>query len=118
MSEQTNDGVKLKIAGKIYDVPESYTIGEARTIKRMTGGLSLRAFSERLAEDATDPDIIAALVWVVLHREDKAIGPDFVDTLDLDALGFEGDDEDESQEGDASPPVEPQQEPSGAPATE
>lgn len=99
MSSDTTERDVIRIDGREYEIPSSYTLGEARTIKKITG-LTLRGFAQQLETDATDPDVITSLVWVVMHREDSTVTIEHVESLDLGQLN------EDAPEGEASPPVE------------
>jgi len=79
---------KLIIDGKPYDVPASFTLGEARTIRRIAG-VPLAGLQEAL--EAAEPDAIAALVLVVLQREDPAVTEEVVNRIDVGAVTEERD---------------------------
>jgi hypothetical protein len=84
----------LRINGKHYAIPGSLRIGETRMIKRITG-LNPPEFQQAIGElnVTQDPDVGAALVWWVVHREDPSFGIDQVDDLEWGALAGEDDDE-------------------------
>jgi hypothetical protein len=99
------DEVGLKIGGVLYPPPTGYTLGEARTIKQMTG-LELPAFAAELERIATaneaaqktgaptemNSDAFTAYVWVSMHRVNPSVTPGDVDNLDfseIDAIGAE-----------------------------
>ena len=81
MSETTMKPEKREAGIYIRDVhypfPSGVTLGEARTIFRETG--------VRLAEledmDMTNPEAMAAVVWLSMHREDNRVTFDVVDTI-------------------------------------
>jgi hypothetical protein len=83
----------LRVNGKFYPPPTSFTLGEARTVKRMTG-LDLSEFTKALGslDKHPDPDVFAAFVWVSMHREDPTVTPEDVDDLDYAAIEGEGGD--------------------------
>lgn len=85
----------LRVNGRFYPIPSSFTFGEARTVKRMTG-LALADFAAALQTLAAkqDPDVFAAFVWLSMHREDPTVKPEDVDELELEAVGFEGEADD------------------------
>src|SRR3954471_23783329 len=58
---------RLKIADKVYDVPTA-TLGELRQIKQHFG-VTVREF----AENALDPDVIAAMAWLSIKRANPAV---------------------------------------------
>jgi hypothetical protein len=84
--EQTNEA-QLEINGKSYDLPliESWTLGEARVAKQLTG-MTLAQFARQCVEDGSDPDVLAALVWIVMHREDPTFSVDDLASISVDAL--------------------------------
>ena len=106
----------LKIDGRFYEFPSSYTLGEARVLKQLTG-LTLAEFGRALEipdEDAepdkdgnkpskvlSDPDYLTFLIWVAIHRENPKVTVEDVERLDLNVAfeGFTGPDKD-----DAGPP--------------
>jgi hypothetical protein len=81
----------LKINGRHYDIPQSLRIGETRMIKRISG-LNPPEFMKALSElnVTQDPDVGAALVWWVVHREDPSFGVEQIDELEWGAI--EGED--------------------------
>jgi hypothetical protein len=83
------DGIKVN--GRHYDIPQSLRIGETRMIKRISG-LNPPEFMRALSElnVTQDPDVGAALVWWVVHREDPSFSVDAIDELDWGAI--EGED--------------------------
>lgn len=89
---------KLIVDGREYEVPEMFTLGEARVLKRFTG-LTLTGLAQI---DPSDPDMLAALVLIAMRRHDPAVTEAAVDGLSLD--GFELRPADE--EDDAGPPAE------------
>jgi hypothetical protein len=92
----------LRINGRHYGIPQSMRIGETRMIKRISG-LNPPEFMKALGElnVTQDPDVGAALVWWVVHREDPSFGVDQLDALEWAAL--EGEDDDEP----APPAIDP-----------
>lgn len=103
MSEPATEAktsAKIKIDGIEYDVPEDFTLGEMRTIKRFTG-LDIDGFEQA---SGSDPDAISALVYIILKRADPDTTEEAVEGISISAI--------EEVEGDAGPPVE------GSPETE
>jgi hypothetical protein len=90
----------LKINGKFYAIPQSLRVGETRMIKRITG-LNPPEFMKALNEldETQDPDVGAAMVWWVVHREDPSFTIDAIDDLEWDQVG--------SETGDDAEPVDP-----------
>jgi hypothetical protein len=84
----------IKINGRHYPIPQSLRIGETRMIKRMTG-LNPPDFMQALGElnRTQDPDVGAALVWWVVHREDPSFGVEQIDKLEWGQIEGEDDDE-------------------------
>ncbi len=83
--------LKLKILGVEYDVPLSYTIGEARTIKNLTG-YTLREFRNQMAVDATDGNCTAALCFIAVSRV-RSVSIEEIDAVPLDQIEFVGGDD-------------------------
>lgn len=90
---------KLVIDGREYQMPTSFTLGEARVVKRLTG----RVLDELGGLSGSDPDWIVALVWIAMHREDATVTVEQVEALDFGDLQMEG------QEDEPSPPDGPAQ---------
>jgi hypothetical protein len=90
----------IRINGKIYAIPQSLRVGETRMIKRITG-LNPPEFMQALNEldETQDPDVGAAMVWWVVHREDPAFTIEQIDDLEWGAI--------ESESGDEVEPVDP-----------
>lgn len=83
--------LKLKILGVEYDVPTSYTIGEARTIKNLTG-YTLREFRNQMATDATDGNCTAALCLIAVQRV-RPVTLEEIEAVPLDQVEFVGGDD-------------------------
>lgn len=85
------DDAGIKIDGKRYEIPTSLRVGETRTIKRMTG-MDPPKFMAELANlsETQDPDVGAAMVWWIMHREDPSITPEQIDELEWGAIEGEG----------------------------
>jgi hypothetical protein len=105
----------LEIDGRLYPIPTSFTIGEARGIKQITG-MAPPEFSDALGDlsETMDPDVFAAFVWIAMHREDPSVTIEAVDNIDFENVVPVG------EESEPSPPDEPAGEgepaPSPAPA--
>lgn len=84
----------LRVNGRLYPIPSSFTLGEARTIKGLTG-MGMADFATALNEigKTQDPDVFAAFVWVSMHREDPTVTTDIVELLEFDAIEAEGGEE-------------------------
>jgi hypothetical protein len=90
----------IKINGKHYTIPASLRVGETRMIKRITG-LNPPEFMKAVNElnETQDPDVGAAMVWWIVHREDPAFSIDLIDDLEWSQI--------ESEEGDEAEVVDP-----------
>ena len=90
----------IKINGKLYAIPQSLRVGETRMIKRITG-LNPPEFMKALNDlnETQDPDVGAAMVWWVVHREDPTFTIDAIDDLEWGAI--------ESETGDEAEPADP-----------
>jgi hypothetical protein len=90
----------LKINGRHYDIPQSLRIGETRMIKRISG-LNPPEFMRALSElnVTQDPDVGAALVWWVVHREDPSFDVDAIDELEWGAI--------EGEDTEPATPIDP-----------
>lgn len=97
----------IKINGKHYTVPQSLRVGETRQIKRITG-LNPPEFMQAISNlnETQDPDVGAALVWWIVHREDPSFTVDDIDELEWGQI--------ESEDGEAVEPADPKAE--GAPS--
>jgi len=77
------------VNGTYYPMPQGgFTLGEARAIRRITG-LTMQAFEAHLQEaqrtgDFSDPDVVAAFVYVAMHRADPHTTIEVVDGLVLE----------------------------------
>jgi hypothetical protein len=80
----------IKINGKLYTIPQSLRVGETRTIKKITG-LNPPEFMLALNElnKTQDPDVGAAMVWWIVHREDPSFTVDQIDDLEWGAIESE-----------------------------
>lgn len=117
------DDVGLEIEGKVYQIPDSYTLGEARVLKRLTGlnlaELALQQEEKGMGALLTDPDFLTFTVWCAMHRESPRIKVEDVEKLDLLPLLKElfGDASDAPEEAESGPP-EPAAEAADAEETE
>jgi len=94
----------IKIADKVYESPDDFTLSEAETIKEHTD-LTPQDLILGVQQDPTDPVFLRALAWVVLHREKKTtewddprIGQSSV------GLFFQVPDDEDDGEGEAARP--------------
>lgn len=94
----------LKINGKNYGIPNSLRLGESRMIKRITG-LTPPEFNKAvpLLVKTQDPDILTALVWWVMHREDPSFTLDDIEALELGDIGGSDDGEADPKEIGVTP---------------
>lgn len=78
----------LKINGKSYGIPTSLRLGETRMIKRITG-LTPPEFNKQAAllSKTQDPDILTALVWWIMHREDPSFTLEDIEALEMGDIG-------------------------------
>jgi hypothetical protein len=92
----------LRVNGKFYPLPSSYTLGEAEVVERVTG-MNVQQFTEALPKQAQkehqDVRVLIAFVWHAMHRENPDLTVDEVRALEFDDLNWEGLDE-----GDAADP--------------
>lgn len=94
-----SETAKLTIDGREYEVPgpDDFTLGESVILKRYTD-----KDLDQLAElKASDPRFLAALVLIVLRREDPSISEEQVANIKLAALSGT-----DAKEVDARPPDE------------
>lgn len=84
----------IRIDGKLYVIPGSLRIGETRQIKRMTG-LNPPEFMKEVnrLNETQDPDVGAAMVWWIVHREDPSFSVDQIDDLEWGQIENEAGDE-------------------------
>jgi hypothetical protein len=82
----------IKINGKLYVIPGSMRVGETRMIKRMTG-LNPPEFMRAVNDlsETQDPDVGAAMVWWIVHREDPSFTVEAIDDLEWSEIISEGD---------------------------
>lgn len=90
----------IRINGKFYVIPQSLRVGETRMIKRITG-LNPPAFMQAVGDlnETQDPDVGAAMVWWIVHREDPTFSIDAIDDLEWGEI--------ESESGDEVEPADP-----------
>lgn len=84
----------VRINGKRYAIPSSLRVGETRMIKRITG-LNPPEFMIAVTDlnKTQDPDVGAAMVWWIVHREDPAFTLDAIDDLEWGQIESEADEE-------------------------
>lgn len=84
----------IKINGKTYAIPQSLRVGETRQIKRITG-LNPPEFMKAVntLNETQDPDVGAAMVWWILHREDSSFTIELIDDLEWGDIQSEGGDD-------------------------
>lgn len=90
---------QLKIYGRTYEVPENFTLGELREIKRISG---INAGQMGDALNDGDPDVLAALVYVTLKRNGEKVTLEELDKVEMSDILFEADEE----EVKADPPAD------------
>ena len=93
----------IKINGKRYTFPQSFRLGELREIKRISG-LNPPEFTKALNAlgKTSDPDVLAAMVWWIMHREDPSFTVSDLDEIELSAI--------KGEEGDEAEPADPKDE--------
>lgn len=92
--------MKVRINDREYAAElDNFTLGEAREIKRVCG-LPLGRFQDAIAE--SDPDALAAFVWVCVRRENPRITMEEIDAQGIAELIV---DDEPSVEADAVPPI-------------
>lgn len=77
----------VEINGRFYPVPTGFTLGEARTIKRLTG-LGLVEYAEALSRIDEDPDVMTAFIWLAMHRDDPKVTVEQVEQIESVSLKF------------------------------
>jgi hypothetical protein len=87
----------FSIDGTFYPAASSFTLGEARTLKRV-GGVMLDELEAAL--EAGDPDALVAVVLITMQRVDPSVTVEQVEALDVSVLGGA------SEEAPADPPAE------------
>ena len=95
------DEAQFYIDGKPYPIPSSFTFGECRQIQRITGG-TVGEFGRAITVGSEDADVLVALLWVVMHREDKTVTVEQVEELDITAIV----DQPAGEEEQAGPPAD------------
>lgn len=100
--ETVPDGpAQLRINEKLYDVPTDFKLSEGLIVERMTG----KTIHEL---DMNSASALAAMVYIILRREDPSITEAVLDWIDIEKV------EPVEEEADAAgPPAEA----SGSPAT-
>ncbi len=88
----------ISIAGKSYAVPVDFTLGELRAAKSHFGAHLISEYGI----DSSDPDILCALAYIVMHRVDPSVTPSDVEALSVGDLNIDGGD------GDGMDPTPPQ----------
>lgn len=66
-AEPAEPDAGIRIDGKVYEGPADFTLAEAQTI-RANCDLTPQDVILGANRDSTDPDVIHALAWTVLHR--------------------------------------------------
>lgn len=84
----------VKINGKHYAFPSSFRLGELREIKRITG-LNPPEFTKALnsLDKTSDPDVLAGMVWWIMHRDDPSFTVADLDEIELSEIEGEASDE-------------------------
>jgi len=109
------------VNGTYYPMPQGgFTLGEARAIRRITG-LTMQAFEAHLQEaqrtgDFSDPDVVAAFVYVAMHRADPHTTIEVVDGLVLEQIEPVGEEDAATAAADPTTPPAPTTPPSGTAA--
>lgn len=103
--------MRLRVKGEAYELDTGHiTIGEARLIKKHTGGMGLLDLFDGLKRG--DPDSTAALVLLAKYRAGEKVNwrdlddLDIVDDVEVEAESDgepDGDDENEDGEGSLDP---------------
>lgn len=78
------------VGGRRYEMPASLTLGEARAIKRMTG---LRPLEIEGALAVGDPDVLVALLLVVMRRVDASVTEESLDRLTAEEIEYHADED-------------------------
>jgi hypothetical protein len=92
--ETVTDGpAQIRIDGKLYDIPDDYTLREAMIFEEMSG----RALEDSDLKSAAQ---LGAIVYIILRREDPTVTEDVLDGIRMSGLGGG------EVEADAGPPVE------------
>lgn len=95
----------MVISGRRYEIPDKMKLGEARLMKQIAGvGMA----EIETALEKGDPDLVAALVLIVMRRAGRRVTLEQLDDLDITEINFESDPEQSAVEGEASsvpPPV-------------
>lgn len=74
-------------------MPQSLRVGETREIKRISG-LNPPEFTQAIGDlsETNDPDVSAALVWWIVHREDASFTVEMLDELEWGEIEFDAGD--------------------------
>lgn len=83
---------QIDVNGRKYDVPESYTYRELGLIKRLSG---VRAGEISEALKAGDAEVVAALAIIAMRRAGEDVAEDDVLDMDVSAITFDDDGDDE-----------------------
>lgn len=94
---------RWKFAGVEYPVPDSFTFGEARTIKRLTG-MTLAEADKQFITDGSDPDCTFALFLVSVQRVRPNVTQAELEDVDMSDVELEIDPP--AKNGDAPTPTE------------
>jgi hypothetical protein len=76
-TEATEPDSGVRIDGKVYEGPSDFTLSEAQYI-RANCELTPQDVILGADRDPTDPDVIQAIAWTVLHRVNQKIEWDTV----------------------------------------
>lgn len=101
MSTEPKAEAKLVIDGREYDAPSDFTLGEFRMLKRMTG----MTVDEYDAAPMDDPDCIAWICWVAMHRENPAVTEADIDNIGLATISSTGGEPEEEEGTEGLPPT-------------
>lgn len=94
------DGPQFKIGHRTYPMPQKFSLGELRILKREFDLKDVAKIDKR------DPDHIAGLLYIAMRRKDPTLTVDELDALDIERIEVVGVEEDAEP---ANPPVaEPQ----------
>lgn len=92
----------IRIDGREYEIPERLKFSEARLLQQI-GGLGLGQLTEAL--QSGDANVIAALVLIIMRRQDSSFTIQQVDEMYIDQINF-GPDEPVTEE-ETNPPQTP-----------
>jgi len=99
-TEQTRREPAVVVNGAEYEMPTGITIGESRAIFRATG-LRLSTWDDL---DTDNPDHLAAMVYLVMHRADETVTFDAIDRLELLELSFISGNDEDAEDDENGPP--------------